>query len=556
MTTSEQDAIIAPSILSGAQLTPDHVAELFLLVADLRKRVLDLEKRLDASSESPAATPPIATPPFSAPPETAALDLPSGIVTIFGRMLIAIAGAYVLRALTDWHVLPAPAGVGLGLVYSLIWLGVAARSLRAEKFAIAVNVSTSVLILAPLVWEATTRLKVLSPAMSAAVLALYAIAALAIAGTIASASAILLAMALIIATHDIFPFAASLLVIAAAHEIAACLGRKAGARTLAALSTSACVVLWTWAPSPTRALFCTQLALALTYLVSSAIQSIVRRRTLTFAEIAQTSIALLAGMGGAVWAFHTSRTIMYGLGIAALAGGIGCYTASFLLFERESKHNFRAWSAFGLLLILAGFALPFSRLGFWILCCASAAVGCWTALRFHLPTLALHGAVYYAIGSAVAGATGQPFFVFFGFGAAPREPWNPVLVLAAGLAAWAAIARLPGDHVRNRISSTAIAGLLLWIATGLLASLANSDTAGSIILIATAVALAWAGKRWSRQEFLWLVYGFMAIAAYKLAIRDFRDEHNIALVLSLLSYGGALILLPKLLAGTRGAGRV
>ena len=538
----------APSTLSGALLTPDHVAELFLEVADLRKRVLDLEKRLDVSSESPA-TAPIGT------TEAPALDLPPGAVSIFGRMLIAIAGAYVLRALTDWHALPGPAGVALGLLYAFIWLGIAARSSRAEKFALAVNTSTSVVILAPLIWEATIRLKVLSPAISAAVLAIYAIAALAMDGTIASASAILLAIGLIAGTHDIFPFAVALLVMAAAHEIAACQGRKAGSRTLAALSTTACILLWTWAPSSTAALFSTQLALALIYLASATIQSIMRRRTLTLAEIAQTSMALLAGMGGAVWAFHTARSMMFALGIAALSGGIGCYAASFRLFERDSKRNFRAWSTFGLLLVLAGIALPFSLDGFWILCCACAVICCWTALRFRLPTLALHGAVYYAVGSAVSGATGQPLMVFFGIGAAPPSLWNPLLVVGTGVAAWTAIARLAGDHVRNQVSSTVIAGHLLWIAGGLIASVARSDTAGTIVLIATALTLAWAGKRWSRREFIWLLYGFMAMAAYKLATRDFRDEHNIALVLSLLSYGGALIVLPKVLAGTRGARR-
>ena len=42
-------------------------------------------------------------------------------------MLVAIAGAYVLRALTEWGVLPAAAGVAIGLLYAVIWLWVAAR---------------------------------------------------------------------------------------------------------------------------------------------------------------------------------------------------------------------------------------------------------------------------------------------------------------------------------------------------------------------------------------------------------------------------------------------
>jgi hypothetical protein len=46
---------------------------------------------------------------------------------------------------------------------------------------------------------------------------------------------------------------------------------------------------------------------------------------------------------------------------------------------------------------------------------------------------------------------------------------------------------------------------------------------------------------------VWLLYGFMALGIYKLATRDFVNEHNLPLVVSLLCYGGALIVLPRLL---------
>jgi len=46
---------------------------------------------------------------------------------------------------------------------------------------------------------------------------------------------------------------------------------------------------------------------------------------------------------------------------------------------------------------------------------------------------------------------------------------------------------------------------------------------------------------------VWLLYGSMALGGYKLATRDFMNEHKLALVVSLLCYGGALILLPRML---------
>ena len=72
------------------------------------------------------------------------------------------------------------------------------------------------------------------------------------------------------------------------------------------------------------------------------------------------------------------------------------------------------------------------------------------------------------------------------------------------------------------------------------------DTLGTAVLTALSLALAWAAARWRKPELLWIVYGLMALGGYKLATRDFVDEHNLAMVVSLLCYGGALILLPRL----------
>ena len=159
-------------------------------------------------------------------------------------MLLAIAGAYVLRALTEWGVLPAAAGVAIGLVYALVWLWVAARSPVEAKFAAAVSCSTSVLIMAPLVWEAAGGLRSCRPGRAAGVLAAFALIALAlgsrtqhrIIGTIAGVSSIVMAFALLLARDDIVPFTTALLVMAAANEFAAWRDLRPGARAFAALA--------------------------------------------------------------------------------------------------------------------------------------------------------------------------------------------------------------------------------------------------------------------------------------------------------------------------------
>jgi hypothetical protein len=570
----------APSTDVGPALSPEELEDLILQVHDLQQRVLNLEKRLGSAVAS--ETLPVAeTPPAAAVAELAPdLDLPSNTVPVLGRMLVAIAGAYVLRALTEWSVLPPAAGVAIGLLYALVWLWIAARSPASSRFAAAVSCSTSVFIMVPLVWEATERLRVMSSAASAAVLMAFALIALAlgsraphrIVALIAVSSSILMAFALLLARNDIVPYLTALLLLAAAMELAAWRDRSSGARSLAALAADASVLLFsflmsagrgmpeTWVPVSLYAVLAAQMALVVIYTGTAVTQTIVRRRTLAFAEMAQTAAALLIGIGGVVWVFKEHRAIMLGLGLAALAAGLACYAVSFLLFERDNKWNFRAWATFGLFLVLAGIFLPFSRFEFWILSCLCALASCWTAKVFHLPTLGLHGAVYLTLGSAVAGATSGPLQLLFAMRGVPPEWWSSVAVLFAAVLSWVAIARISLDgpgRWRNQITSLAIAAHIAWIASGLvvLAVLniwrtAPPETLGTVVLTALSLSLAWAGTRWGRSELIWLLYAFMALAAYKLAVRDFMNEHNLALVVSLLCYGGALILLPRMLRGS------
>lgn len=575
----------APSTQSGsrpaAHSGSDEISDLIRQVADLRRRVLNLEKQVGITAEAPVAPVPAAA---LVTPVTG-LELSPGIVPVMGRMLIAVAGAYILRALTEWGVLPGAIGVALGLAYGFIWLVISARS--AAKLVTVVNCCTSVLVVAPLVWEATMHLKVMSSVTSATVLAAFSLIALALAAktehgiiaTIASVSSIVMAIAMLIARDDIVPYSTALLVMAAAAELAAWRSLQPGARAFSAVSADCAVLLFSWlmskpggmpeawVPVSPGFVLAAQTALASVYLTTAVVQTVARRRTLSFPEMFQTAAALLIGIGGAVAVFSQHHAMMLALGLVALAGGIASYAVSFRMFERDDKWNFRAWSTFGLFLALAGISLPFTRTGFWVLCGVCAAVCCWTARIFRLPTLGLHGAVYLTVGSAAAGATGQSLQVLFGGG--PALAWEASLaVIAAGIACWLAIARISSDgeaRWRNQASSVVVAGHLAWITAGLVSYAALSiwrasvgtqttgDTLSTVVLTGMSLALARLAANRERREFAWLLYGLMALCAYKLAVRDFRTEHNIALVVSLLSYGGALILLPRLLRGKSAA---
>jgi hypothetical protein len=553
-------------------VTETDIGALVRDVQDLQRRVRDLEQRLGTGAEPAAAVEAPAEAKESGP------SLPPNALPAFGRALLAIAGAYVLRTLTELGVLSHAAGVTAGLVYGVAWLAVAARLPEKPRFPVALSAVTSIAIVAPLLWEASARLNAISSLTCAAVLAGYVVLALALSARtqsavvpgIVSVSSASVAALLLLATHDLYPFTLALLAIAAALEFEACRGREGAWRWLAAALTDLAAILLTfivsrrelpegYAAIPAHAALVTLALLLVIYVASAAVRTLVQRRCFTLLETAQTTAALGVSIGGAAVMVADSASATAALGLLALAGGLACYVISFAVVGLRIKWNFRAWATFGLLLVLAGTFLPFSGSRYWMLWCGCATACGWIAMAFRRPTLGLHGAVYLLLGALASGAMGQPFSrLFGGEGAAPRW-WGAALVVASALIAWVAVAvSSPGETAqwRNQASSFTIAAVVTWILAGaatheLVAAWpgrgAPADTLGTVVLTLLSVALAWSAMRWRRRELVWVVYGFMALAAWKLVARDFQQEHNLALVASLLFYGGTLILLPRIL---------
>src|SRR5512143_3447774 len=106
-----------------------RVVELARALADVRARVEALEHGLGRSGARRAAQAATA----SAAAAASAADVPStaSAFAFAGRTLLVLAGAFVLRALTDSGTLAAPLGVGLGLVYAGTWIALADRAGKA-----------------------------------------------------------------------------------------------------------------------------------------------------------------------------------------------------------------------------------------------------------------------------------------------------------------------------------------------------------------------------------------------------------------------------------------
>ena len=105
----------ASSVHSNADLS-EHERELMLEVRDLERRVLKLETARGYAGPVPSIV------QTSIPAALPDLPVFAEVVPIFGRALLGIAGAYLLRALTELGVLPRASGIALGIVYAVLWL--------------------------------------------------------------------------------------------------------------------------------------------------------------------------------------------------------------------------------------------------------------------------------------------------------------------------------------------------------------------------------------------------------------------------------------------------
>ena len=553
-------------------------------VRDLARRVAALEQLVGHALACPdsvgQALPPANNVVQALP--SPALPATTTLLPVLGRALLGLAGAYLLRALTESGTFAPQAGVAIGLLYALLWLVWAARTHAALRSETALRSLTSVLVLAPLLWEATLRFHAISTWTAGAMLLLFTVFGLAVSwrkdllivATITTLAGLGTAAGLLMATHDVLPFTFVFLATAAAVEASACLDHWLSERWLAAATADLSVLLATWlvtnarglpeayAPIPHSWLLASQVLLLAIYLSSTIIRTLWRGFTFTAFETAQCALAFLIGVGGGLRLSNQSSAA----GALAVACAAACYVVSFALLDRGSSHgrNFYTYSTFGILLALAGSRILLSGAaasGAWL----ALAIGCiWAGVFFGRLTLQVHGAVYLLLALASSGALQQAGDFLLGTAAWPGE--KPAAIGAGALAA-AFCYLLATRHARGergtwslRAFRLAVAAALVWLAAGVAAGVlttayhalfgagashAYCATLRTGVLAAAALLLAWAGSRWHRLELSRLIYPVMIAGAYRLVVEDLRQDRKAALFLSLLLYGAALMALPR-----------
>jgi hypothetical protein len=561
------------------------------LVATLQARVDRLEGRV-AELEARAPRRPIGEAPGPEVDDADALRipaLPQGGLAMAGRTLLVLAGAYLVRAVTDAGLLPALPGAALGLAYASFWQLLASRDGRAGRRTSAAlhSVATSAVAF-PLIWETTVRFGWLGARAAGLLILAFASLGLGVAWyrrltlnawltTLAACASVL---ALLASTHDPVAALVTLLALAALLEWLAFHDAWLGLRWLVAAAldgvAALLVAVGTRGAPPERyaALLAPEaaaalLALPLLYVTSVAARTLRRGCPVRLFEAVQGTLAVTLGFGGArrVLAAHGHASDVPALLAVSLAAL--CYAVAFAHAERRPGpgRNFYFYSTAGGLLMLGGTlelgmgaALPVVWTGLGL-----AAVG--LGRRFDRTTLRVHGALYVlaaALGAGLASA-GALAFASLPAPGFPRAAWGVALGAAV---AWAALAteRDAAAAPVARLSRLLLALVVVLALAGaareaiaktlggwLSAGPGAQAVAGSALLVALVLGVAWLAPR-GQPELRWLAYALVAALSVKLLLQDLRASQPWTLVASLALFGSLLILAPRLLAARKRPG--
>jgi hypothetical protein len=505
----------------------------------------------------------------------------TGPLGLLGRTLLVVAGAYLLRALTDAGTVPAATGVSAGLAYAGIWLLRADQTGTRLPASAALHGATAVAIGFPLLWEAATRFALVGPAAAAMVLAVMTAAAFAVAwrrqlhllAWAATVAAIVTAAGLLVQTGAVSVYSGYLVAVGIATLWLGYDCDWFGLRWPAALAADLAVLGLT-----SRALsgpgleqpgtvMLIQLLLLGGYLASIALRTLALGREVIPFEVIQTPAALAVGLGGALAVVRHADTGALPLGLATLLIAGVCYAVAFAFVERRQGRgsNFYFYTSLALVLTLIGGSIVLTRTTQAPLWSGLAIVGTWAAHRFSRATLTLHSMIYLLAAATVSGLLGLAHLALLGsadvsWPAIHPTAWMVVLACAACLVApfgavageWRLLARVP--RVVTALLLVIAAGglavsLLVPPAAGVPGRGADPGTLATVrtgVLAVAALALARLGRTSRLLELGWLMYPVLVAGGLKLVIEDFRLSRPATLFIALALYGAALIAAPRL----------
>jgi len=554
---------------------PDQADKSDLLLEQVRERLQDLERRLSAlEKRSELSASPTATTFRVTRPKEEKQVRATSVVPVLGKAVLAVAGAYLLRAIAESGAVPRwlPQIVAIG--YAGAWLVWAARRHRKSQFASTVFAMTAAFILTPLLWEGAVHFQDLTVEFASAVLVGYVTLSVALAWRerleaipwIAVTAAVGTALALLIATHELGTLTIALLAIALITEAAASSGRWLSLRAVSALGAdfAVCVlgILMTsprevpagyrsMSPGEINALC---MVLILIYGGSLAVRGFRMARNWTFGEVMQAAVAF--GLGTWVSLRATQGATATVLGAIFLVLALVCYWGALQRFAGlEMRWNRRVSTNYAAGLTLAGILLVCSGNVRAMLLSLAALAAVLLYTRTGYLSLGIHGTFYLLAAGVVAGLFGYAARALAG--AVPGWPeWSFWSVSVAGLVSYIVGSRTQREGWKARVLwvmpaalvGFAVAALVVAAIAGLEAAESSASRLSMVRTVVTclmAIGLGYAGSRWNRVELGWLAYGAIGLGALKLVLEDLRFGNAGTLMVSLLFYGLILILLPR-----------
>ena len=569
----------------------------------LERRLMALESRLapehhdriqdrDLPPAMPAVEP--AVPNSSAGTVTEAADLspdsaakPS-IVSLLGRFLMILGGAFLLRAATDAGTLPPPLGVTLGLGYGIaqIWLAARVAAKGSWHSANWFGLGAAIVVL-PLLVESTIDFGILSPGLAALLLPVLGFAGVAVATRarlrpmawvfLAGTGTVGLFLAAKTGFGLGFPLGVLLVGLAGLW-----LGYLRGWYYLAVVGSVvpvAMVMVVTLllalefegavtASLTPRVALTLQLLLIAGFLGSFLARALKWSTPVGIPEIMQSTLAMVIGVSGAMVSKHKDPSLGPVVGMFILGTGLASYMISFLRIDRREGHrgNFAFFSTVALASTLIGSAQildGWTELGMFLVASLGLAAA---GARLGRATLSLHAAIYVVGAGFASGLVLKSLDALTGgIATAPSTPEliKMAFVLIVGAICcgapvvhegktWGRLSRFP-KAVYLLFLLITIDGILTLYATRQIAVSLEGEVDGGIqaalrtgILAVSAVVLAFI-SRWPKlREGARLVPVVLVFGAASLLLGDLRSGRPATQFASLALYGLALILAPRM----------
>lgn len=507
-----------------------------------------------------------------------------GTPALVGRSLLILAGAFLLRALTEAGTLANGTGVVLGLAYAASWIVAAAmaagKGARASAGFFAV---CAALIADPLIFEASTEFGVLSATGSAVTLAIMTATGLFVASRwrlqesawvfVVGAMGTAVTLAVVrppgeAATAVLVALGLAAVWLAGRHgweslRWLTAVGANVGMLRLTAMAT---------APGGPHGIdpphvplvAALQGVLLLGYVGSSFVRALGGRHPVRLFDYLQTAAAWAIGWGGAVQLARVNDFGSRGLAVFALLGGLTAYAAAFGVVDKRQGRNlsFLYLSTLGLALVLLGLpgvvgaasAVVWAVLGLL----AAAAGSHWDRV-----TLRAHAAVLLAaawVASGVAAETAGDLGGRAGFEAVPGAVAMIVALLTVITTFVVLLARrLKTSGWVQRLPLTVLlvmSGMVLAATVVSVAGLVAPGSAlwmGTVALSAMTIGAAVLASRWGVREAGWVVYPLLALTGLRVVLADLASGRTVVFVIALAAYGAALIASPKILRTGRAA---